>query len=257
MKLTMITPYSIPSTPSVPRGTPSSIKKALKPPIHNPFDKFTQPEFDAWIKDITGSLRRALGHSTEVPGKETLYETEYDTGEREGVEDLEENESVDDSVAELRARHLKGKARDPREGPGLGGKNQPIEIESDSEAEQGGSKRNSLYQWREKRDESDDDGSDNDEPLDTSAGLGSNPHEPIELISDEEDEVEAQGAIDEDGRDTVMTSDDIFATNGREHPESWTRSSLAESHDGEEEYKSDVEQVPDPDGQSPSVLARL
>jgi hypothetical protein len=119
--------------------------KPPKPPIHNPYDKFTQPEFDAWIGGITGALKRALGQEDEVeqePKAQGAYLSpafgDYEAELPDGSESLDE--AVDDSFAEIKARRAlgKGKARDPREGPGLGTGDvyQPIEIDSDSEEEQ-------------------------------------------------------------------------------------------------------------------------
>jgi hypothetical protein len=44
--------------------------------------------------------------------------------------------ALEDSFAQIASRRAKGKARDPREGPGLGLKGQPIELSSDSEEEE-------------------------------------------------------------------------------------------------------------------------
>ncbi|KAG5650818.1 hypothetical protein H0H81_010930 [Sphagnurus paluster] len=124
--------------------------KQIRPPIHNPYDKFTQPEFDAWIGGITGALKRALGQDEveqpEVP--EFLDEAAGSSASEEEEEvqrlievDIESSdEGVDDSFAKFHARRVgKGKARDPRDGPGFGkgGQDEPILIESDSEEEDG------------------------------------------------------------------------------------------------------------------------
>ncbi|KAI0827888.1 hypothetical protein BC628DRAFT_1366012 [Trametes gibbosa] len=96
----MTSPYSTPRYPRGPNPTPHSTQKGLRPPIHNPFDKFTQPEFDAWITDITGALKHALGRE-ETP---TLRKRE--------PSHPEEDECVEDSFAEVKARRLaKGKER--------------------------------------------------------------------------------------------------------------------------------------------------
>lgn len=127
--------YSLP-TPKPPR-----------PPIHNPYDKFTQPEFDAWIGGITGALKRALGQEDEAEEQSPSYAAYSDDSSAEGEDVLEQlledddsvDEEVNDSFAEIRARRVvgKGKARDPRDGPGFGAGDQhePIEIGSDSEDE--------------------------------------------------------------------------------------------------------------------------
>ena len=100
----MTSPYSTPRYPGAPNPTPRSTQKALRPPIFNPYDKFTQPEFDAWITDITGALKRALGRDDAPSTEERVQSTadEDDAGE----------ELVEDSFAEVKARRLaKGKER--------------------------------------------------------------------------------------------------------------------------------------------------
>lgn len=65
----MPTPYSTPSFPAPPRPTPiSNTNKIHKAPIYNPYDKFSQVEFDDWIGGITGALRRALGDEDVLGG---------------------------------------------------------------------------------------------------------------------------------------------------------------------------------------------
>ena len=149
----MATPYQFsPRIPVPPHPTPLSVtaykanSKARRPPIHNPYDKFTQPEFDAWIGDITGALKRALGQIEADDEPKALECTqEVSTGNamtRYRPLDLDESEdeALNDSFAEIKARRLlgKGKARDPREGPGLGGidRTKPIEIVSSDEEEE-------------------------------------------------------------------------------------------------------------------------
>ncbi|KAJ4483489.1 hypothetical protein J3R30DRAFT_3698323 [Lentinula aciculospora] len=125
-----------------------------KAPIYNPYDKFSQHDFDAWIGDITGTLRKVLRHEDEEPAPQPQEDKwYYRIGDEEqpkinGYREEEDNnensgeEQLDDSFAELRAKRVKGKARDPREGPGLGAgtMNEPIELgsgdeEGDEEAE--------------------------------------------------------------------------------------------------------------------------
>ena len=151
----MATPYQFsPRIPVPPHPTPLSVTayrshpdlKAKRPPIHNPYDKFTQPEFDAWIGDITGALKRALGQ-IEADDEPKASECTQEASTRNAMiryrlldPDESEDEALDDSFAEIKARRLlgKGKARDPREGPGLGGtdRTKPIEIVSSDEEEE-------------------------------------------------------------------------------------------------------------------------
>ncbi|KAI0645280.1 hypothetical protein C8Q79DRAFT_762004 [Trametes meyenii] len=96
----MTGPPSTPRYPGAPNLTPRSTQKALRPPIYNPYDKFTQPEFDAWIGDITGALKRALGREELPPPAAGVHSPPA------------EEEAVEDSFAEVKARRLaKGKER--------------------------------------------------------------------------------------------------------------------------------------------------
>lgn len=145
----MSAPYHLtPRVPAAPHPTPHSVSAYIQPnsklskaPIHNPYDKFTQPEFDAWIGGITSALRRALGEEEEPKPQTTEFGTDV-IRSRYGWElpAESEDEAVDDSFAEIKARRTagKGKARDPREGPGLGKGDhaQPIEIPSSDEEEE-------------------------------------------------------------------------------------------------------------------------
>ena len=101
----MTTPFSTPRYPGAPNPTPRSTGKLPRAPIHNPYDKFTQPEFDAWIGDITGALKRALG-------REDLPPVPAQRVDRLTPEEDAEEEDLQDSFADVRARRLaKGKER--------------------------------------------------------------------------------------------------------------------------------------------------
>ena len=140
----MVASHSSPVYPSAPRASPLAYPslKTRKEPIHNPFDKFTQPEFDAWIDGITSALRRALGQEPELAaGPNSDAETSphhHDRDHTESASDTGSERSLDveDSFADVKARHAKGKARDPREGPGLGSQQHPIDLESEDEEEE-------------------------------------------------------------------------------------------------------------------------
>ncbi|RPD53445.1 hypothetical protein L226DRAFT_617399 [Lentinus tigrinus ALCF2SS1-7] len=100
----MATPYSTPRYSGAPNPTPRSTGKMPRAPIHNPYDKFTQPEFDAWIDDITGALKRALGRDDAPPLPTPAARVERHSSEEE--------DGIEDSFAEVRARRLaKGKER--------------------------------------------------------------------------------------------------------------------------------------------------
>ena len=139
--------------------------KTSRPPVVNPYDKFTQPEFDAWIGDMTYALRRSLGYEQErqtrsmeqINGSADGHPPEYhppDASDRD--------EEPDDSFALIKSRRAKGKARDPREGPGLGkgDRMQPIEIPSSDEEEEEVVKD---LTFREELDSSEEDDDDDDE----------------------------------------------------------------------------------------------
>ncbi|KAF8622746.1 hypothetical protein AX15_006836 [Amanita polypyramis BW_CC] len=161
----MSAPYSFqsPYVPPQPHSTPVFASspyvlnrpRAPRAPVINPYDKFTQHEFDRWIGGITGALRKALGHESDEPDH-TTGEPEsasaifQNAGARRVYQDADdsedaneygsENDGVDDSLVDIRVRHVtrldKGKGRDPMEGPGLstfgkGDKDAPIEIDLD------------------------------------------------------------------------------------------------------------------------------
>lgn len=121
------TPRYKPRHLGVPNPTPAS----LKPPIHNPYDKFTQPEFDDWIGGITSALRKALGEEdldANVKSPLHAFDDYVDGG-------------VDDSFADLKARRdkVRGKMREVDDGDeiplkGLGGSpGNAIELSDDEE----------------------------------------------------------------------------------------------------------------------------
>ncbi|KAF9071648.1 hypothetical protein BDP27DRAFT_494686 [Rhodocollybia butyracea] len=120
-----------------------SVKSHIsKAPVYNPYDKFTKQDFDAWIDDISGALSKALRHEEEERASNTeekwYYKLDEEKESQIDSQDSSDEELTDDSLAEIRARRVKGKARDPREGPGLalGTFNEPIELESDEEESQ-------------------------------------------------------------------------------------------------------------------------
>ncbi|KAF8070753.1 hypothetical protein FPV67DRAFT_1042057 [Lyophyllum atratum] len=145
----MTSPFGLPRH-STYTHSPYSLQtpKPARSPIHNPYDKFTQPEFDAWIGGITGALRRALGQDDEVEGQPASNLLEDDTFSTSGDEEVQRlveeeddsaNEQLDNSLVGYRARRVgKGKARDPRDGPGFGKGDidEPIVIGTDSEDEE-------------------------------------------------------------------------------------------------------------------------
>jgi hypothetical protein len=137
---------------SSPTAQATRARASLRPPVFNPYDRFTQPEFDAWIGDITSALKNALSPDAEAEvDSPSLRSSSWNTipdkiggtlsAERRAQspalsEGRDYESALEDSFAQIASRRAKGKARDPREGPGLGLKGQPIELSSDSEEEE-------------------------------------------------------------------------------------------------------------------------
>lgn len=203
----------------------------LRRPIYNPYDRFTQPEFDAWIGDITGALRRALGQTTDEPphvnsSANDPYSSRMDeNGPDKERDDLDDNSEVEDSFAEVKARRSdkgKGKERDPREGPGLsglkghGGMAQPIEIDSDSDQNQ-----------------EEEDGEEFNSNYDANSDLGSRADD------DEEDDVENYLSGDEDAQ--MEEEDDEFESPEVELKQGQSSAEVIElSSDEDEEDEDDT-----------------
>lgn len=133
---------------SSPTAQATSARASLRRPVFNPYDRFTQPEFDSWIGGITSALKSALSHDADAEvNSPSLRSSRWNTipdkiggslsAERRAQslalsEGCDDESALEDSFAHIASR-AKGKARDPREGPGLGLKGQPIELSSDSE----------------------------------------------------------------------------------------------------------------------------
>lgn len=91
----------------VPNSTPQ-LPASVRPPIHNPYDKFTQPQFDEWIGGITSALRKVLGKEEE----ETLASqpTKLREGDVHPVSDTDE-ENAEDPFSEWKAMRAKEKGK--------------------------------------------------------------------------------------------------------------------------------------------------
>jgi hypothetical protein len=91
-------------------------------------------------------LKRALGEEAEVevdsPSRHSgakiggAFSTDGRAQSPASPEARDDESTFENSFAQIASRRAKGKARDPREGPGLGFKGQPIELSSDSEEEE-------------------------------------------------------------------------------------------------------------------------
>lgn len=82
----------------------------MRAPIHNPYDKFTGNDFNAWIGDLTSKIRRVLAHEEPLVEQVPLSSSAGDVS-------AYEDGPMEDSFAEVKARRAaKGKGRaDPGE----------------------------------------------------------------------------------------------------------------------------------------------
>ncbi|KZT01461.1 uncharacterized protein LAESUDRAFT_477909 [Laetiporus sulphureus 93-53] len=245
----MTTPFSTPNH-LYPTLASSTVPRA---PVINPFDKFPQSDFDAWIGDITGALKRVLGY--EVPEKEHAPAPAQAQAQAQDqtIESDREDDVVEDSLAEIKARReAKGKQRATTPGDA----EQPIVIGSDSEYEHAS---NILALEHESEDYEDEDEvheeeegqpeSDEDEQANDSAG------EVNELLSDNEGESEdeelaaqaetkASGIYDEDAGDEEEASEggsDEIALATEHKPESEAGVGYSHAHYGNHDEKMTVD----------------
>jgi hypothetical protein len=88
--------------------TPTSrASTSTRPPIYNPYDKFTRPEFDEWIGGITSTLRKALGRDGEGDWPDNRNDNaNHDNGPQFATLD-EDDDAAEDSFANLKARREK------------------------------------------------------------------------------------------------------------------------------------------------------
>lgn len=122
----------------------SSQQKTSRPPVHNPYDKFSQSEFDAWVGDLTSTLRQALGHEDDPPAQEEAEDPldrlldSFTEDHLRKEKESEEEVSDSDSSSETRDAFRKGKNWEQPEGSGLasGTYDEPIELDLDSDEEQ-------------------------------------------------------------------------------------------------------------------------
>ncbi|KAI5890280.1 uncharacterized protein SCHCODRAFT_02546695 [Schizophyllum commune H4-8] len=121
-------------------------KRHQRAPIVNPYEKFSQPEFDNWIGDLTGTLRSALGfeYKPERPQSrlpDTLFadepaESQHDAELATEVADqLSDSESEEVEELVPKSSKAKGKERDPRERPNHGSWNNYADV-TDSDGDQ-------------------------------------------------------------------------------------------------------------------------
>jgi len=175
--------------PRVPNSTPQP-PTSIRPPIHNPYDKFTQPQFDEWIGGITGALRKALGQEEdEAPTPQASQPREEDAHSVSGTDE----DNIEDSFAEWRAMRAKEK-----------GKMRATENEEDSDY--GGSQES--YEGTSAQDYT----------------AGNTPGDAIELLSDEDDaegeQVDDPREYDDEGSDggSIKGSSPVESDGGVQQP---------------------------------------
>ncbi|THH01323.1 hypothetical protein EW026_g1348 [Hermanssonia centrifuga] len=236
--------FAPPPAPKVPQTTPASIRARLRAPIVNPYDKFTQPEFDAWIGDLTSALKRALGRE-DLPPRAQFSEArrhERDTSayDDEGV--------MEDSFAEVKERRAaKGKERaimtDEEEvesmilGPDLEPLEDSEEEESDIQDERWG--HPDHFGWARAAQDEDElaEASDGDSDI---LSVQQGPDEAIEISSDEdEDELVADGSSSPAAADNEEEYED--------EDEEEARSDEEEEEEEDELQYEDVEEDRTPD----------
>ena len=170
----MATPFSTPRYPGAPHPTPRSTAKIPPAPIHNPYDKFTQPQFDAWIGDITAALKHALGRDDAPVVSSARPHDRVDAS----VDDDGDEDVMEDSFAEVKARRLaKGKQRARDED--LEQEEQEYGDQALSDGMEAGSAEESY--------------SDSDEESEDSAVPQQHNAEVIDLLSDDGEEYYQQG----------------------------------------------------------------
>lgn len=174
--------------PRVPNSTPQ-LPASIRPPIHNPYDKFTQPQFDEWIGDITSALKKALGKEEEESLTSQL--TKPREVDAHPVSDTDED-NIEDSFAEWKAMRAKEK-----------GKMRATEDEDGSEYGAQGIHGDSSMRRR---------------------AAGNTPEDAIELLSDDDDddgeELNAHREYDDNdhGGGSVESFSSVESGREAEHP---------------------------------------
>ena len=217
----MATPYQFsPRIPVPPHPTPLSVTaykappKSKRPPIHNPYDKFTQPEFDAWIDNITGALKRALGQiEADDESKAPQCTQEVAMTEDRPIEIVSSDEEEENEVEFA-----------------IGVAN---ENEEDEEEEEDYSEQQKEYSWKQGQSSSQQIFSPakrgkyvQEDSGDSNEGSEGDEEGPIFIVSDDEDGMD-------DGEDR-----------GHQEQEEWNTEGLEEGPEGfGEEYYEEEEQV--------------
>ncbi|KAI0821397.1 hypothetical protein BC629DRAFT_453864 [Irpex lacteus] len=200
-----------PAFPAVPNSTPASARS--RAPIHNPYDKFPQGEFDAWIGDITTVLKRALGQEPPPPPPPSAAKSAsvqiIPASLAHFANGVDFDDSVaEDSFAEIKARKAakaKGKQRAVSEED-----EDEFEVEAsilqgldgESEEEEEGSGEESYHpnhQYQYGFDDHGEEYSDEDEEEEEEVEVQpfeNNADDPIEILSsDEEDDPQERVSV--------------------------------------------------------------
>ncbi|KAF9648321.1 hypothetical protein BDM02DRAFT_2279947 [Thelephora ganbajun] len=178
----------------VPNLTPQP-STSIRPPIHNPYDKFTQPQFDEWIGGITSALRKALGQEEEeIPTPQAATSRVEDA---HPASDIDED-SVEDSLAGWKAIRAKEKGK--------------MRATEDEQGNEHGDSQDSCE---------DSDAQDH--------AAGNTPSDAIELLSDEDDargeEVHNLGEHDNEANDGGLIEDFSPVKSDRELPQPYVGTS--------------------------------
>ncbi|KAL1710135.1 hypothetical protein EV121DRAFT_285807 [Schizophyllum commune] len=153
-------------------------KRHQRAPIVNPYEKFSQPEFDNWIGDLTGTLRSALGfeYKPERP-QSRLPDSLFADGpaasqsearlSTEVADQLSDSESEDVEELVPKSSKAKGKERDPRERPTQGSWNNYADVTDSDDDQASASSRSGSEETTEESQDSSQDVFRDDEEYDT------------------------------------------------------------------------------------------
>ncbi|KAL1668975.1 hypothetical protein GGF50DRAFT_45187 [Schizophyllum commune] len=153
-------------------------KRHQRAPIVNPYEKFSQPEFDNWIGDLTGTIRSALGfeYKPERPQSrlpDSLFEDEPAASQFEArlatevADQLSDSESEDAEELVPKSSKAKGKERDPRERPTQGSWNNYADVTDSDDDQASASSRSGSEEATEESQDSSQDVFRDDEEYDT------------------------------------------------------------------------------------------
>jgi hypothetical protein len=175
----------------------SSFKPASRiprPPIHNPYDKFSKPDFDNWVDNLTGSIRYALGRDQPASAASTRTDSRSDKYDSVSDVDAHLSPEADYEPDSLSANGFGHSHEQQRHDLGRHSSvlstgddpSQPIELDSDSEE----SEREDNHAIYEENDEEEDHSESQDDELHEDAEIHVNGFIAREDIIDDESETE-------------------------------------------------------------------